>query len=336
MNTSLDRQASEVPHDVRPRWSILIPAYNPSDLLRDAIASAQTSIAVTGEVAQLEIVDDASSEVDVGSLVRSWGFHSVAVHRRSTNGGLGACWNDCIARARGELIHILHQDDLVKPPFYESMGRLAAMVPTAGMYFCRTEFLHESGAWLDELEQSDSGLVAHWLERICERQRLQCPSVVVRRGTYERVGSFETSLRYAIDWEMWIRIAASHAVAYLTDALASYRIHSGAETRRVKSSGIATRDLALALSYIRRTLARADRLDCFSSAQRFALNFSRQAAYEAEAGNDWEAAAGEIAASIRYMATTMSLRDCLWHIRWYLKLRLNLQAIRERARIAGR
>jgi hypothetical protein len=118
--------------------------------------------------------------------------------------------------------------------------------------------------------------------------------------------------------------------------LASYRIHSGAETRRVKSSGIATRDLALALSYIRRTLARADRLDYFPSAQRYALNFSRQAAYEAEAGNDWEAAAREIAASIRYMARTMGLRECLGHIRWYLKLRLNLQAIRERARMAGR
>jgi hypothetical protein len=50
-------------------------------------------------------------------MVRSWGFDSVSVHRRSTNGGLAACWNECIARARGELIHILHQDDLVKPGF---------------------------------------------------------------------------------------------------------------------------------------------------------------------------------------------------------------------------
>ena len=33
-------------------------------------------------------------------------------------------------------------------------------------------------------------------------------SAVVRRSTYEALGTFDASLRYVIDWEMWVRIAA--------------------------------------------------------------------------------------------------------------------------------
>ena len=43
----------------------------------------------------------------------------VAVHQKSlrTN-GLAGIWNRCIERARGEWVHILHQDDIVLPGFY--------------------------------------------------------------------------------------------------------------------------------------------------------------------------------------------------------------------------
>jgi hypothetical protein len=84
MNTSLDRQASAVPHD-DARWSILIPTYNPSELLRDAIASAQTSIAVSGRWrnSRSSMMRHRKSS---WFLVRSWAFHS-SRSIDGTNGG---------------------------------------------------------------------------------------------------------------------------------------------------------------------------------------------------------------------------------------------------------
>jgi len=314
-------------NEVRPLWSVMIPTYNPTPHLRDAIVSAQASLSRCGASAQLELIDDASS-VNVEAMIREWGLVGVQVYRRPVNGGLGHCWNTCIDRASGSLIHILHQDDLVKPAFYERMSQLAHDVPTAGMYFCRPEFLDDHGPRLGDLEQAEEGLIERWLEKICSAQRVQCSAVVVRRQTYARIGRFEPSLRYVIDWEMWIRIAAATGVAYLPEALAVYRMHATAETRRVKTSGIATRDFAIALGFIRKTLDDASRPDCLASANKFAIDASDWTAQEAEAGKNRRAAAREVRASLRYLSGSMGWRYKLRQARWYVRLLLGIPPLR--------
>jgi Glycosyl transferase family 2 len=301
----------------------MIPTYNPTEHLRETLLAAREAIAALAGRVQLEIVDDASPAVDVKEMLRTWGLGPVPVHRRSVNGGLGACWNTCVERARGELVHILHQDDLVRPTFYERMGQLAVREPAAGMLFCRTEFLDEHGSRLAEIEPDGEGRLDDWLTRISAGQRIQCPTVVVRRETYRRLGFFEPSLRYVIDWEMWVRIAASSEVAYLPEPLAVYRVHSSAETQRVKADGFVTRDLARGLKFVRATLASADRLDCLAAAKRFAVHFSMDSAEEAESAGDLRAAAKEVGASLRYLSGAMGMRRWLRQVRRYIALRVS-------------
>ena len=54
-------------------------------------------------------------------LVRDIAGDRVTVHREPKNNGLGRIWNRCIERARGEWVHILHQDDIVLPGFYKHL-----------------------------------------------------------------------------------------------------------------------------------------------------------------------------------------------------------------------
>lgn len=312
----------------RATWSVMVPTYNPTEHLRIALDSVLEAQRRLGEQMQIEIVDDASPEVDVAALVAGWGLPLVTVFRREANGGLAACWNHCVERAAGTLIHLLHQDDFVAPTFYLRMGEAARRFPEAGMLFCRNEFLDERGAKVGELEQATEGLVEDWLTRIASRQRVQCPAVVVRRETYDRIGTFQPTLRYVIDWEMWVRIAAATPVAYLPEPLATYRIHSAAETKRIKTRGIATRDFALGLHFIHRTLVRAGRLDCFALAERFAVESSIYAAQEAESSGEYRAAATEIWASLRYLSHAMEWRRRLRQVKWYIRLLLTQSAQR--------
>ena len=83
-----------------PTWSVMIPTYNPTDHLRVALESVLEAARQLGEPMQIEVVDDASPTVDVAGLVASWDLAGVTVHRREKNGGLAACWNDCVARAK--------------------------------------------------------------------------------------------------------------------------------------------------------------------------------------------------------------------------------------------
>ncbi|RCJ22326.1 hypothetical protein A6770_29945 [Nostoc minutum NIES-26] len=82
------------------------------------------------------------------------------------------------------------------------------------------------------LEQPESGILSNWLERIAIEQRIQTPSIVVRRSVYEKLGRFDC--RFSCcgeDWEMWVHIAAQYPVWYEVEPLALYRIHSNSLSR---------------------------------------------------------------------------------------------------------
>src|SRR5262249_54848121 len=59
-----------------------------------------------------------------------------------------------------------------------------------------------------------------------------CPSVMARRECFDTLGGFDGRLPFTADWEMWMRIAAFHDVAYLVKPLVRYRRHRGNETWR--------------------------------------------------------------------------------------------------------
>ena len=303
-----------------PIWSVMIPTYNPTATLRETILSVHAAGKHCGAQMQLEVVDDASPGVEVSDLLASWGLSEVAYFRRARNGGLGKCWNTCIRRARGDLVHILHHDDLVRSSFYEHMGHLAQAHPEAGMLFCQTEAMELCKMRLEPLEQGHAGLIEGWLGRISARQRVQCPSVVVRRSVYEKVGGFDPSLRYVIDWEMWIRVAAATPVAYFPDALAIYRAHDRSETQRLKAAGVITEDFANALCRIDKTLSKAEYTQCRKLAFKFAISMSNQAIASAERLNRKDIAISELRTAIKRWGLKMGPFELAQHLKWYLNI----------------
>lgn len=227
----------------RPLWSVMIPTYNCSCYLPEALNSV---LIQAPEPAQMQIVvcDDASTDADVGQIVKSLAGNRIEFFRQPENVGSLRNFETCINRSSGQLIHLLHGDDKVRPGFYEKMEKLFLEYPDMGMAFCRFYSLdqYNSTAYMSELEMQDAGILSNWLERIASRQRIQTPSVVVRRSVYERLGSFY-GVHYGEDWEMWIRIAAHYKVGYIPEALADYRKHDTSISGRYMLTGKNIEDL---------------------------------------------------------------------------------------------
>ena len=76
------------------------------------------------------------------------------------------------------------------------------------------------------------GLLQNFIEPLVTAERVQCAAIAVRRSTYEQLGGFNPDLKYAMDWEMWIRIASKFPFFYEPKILACWRNHSGATTAR--------------------------------------------------------------------------------------------------------
>lgn len=227
-----------------PFWSIMIPTYRPQeDYLRQTLESV-LSQAPGPEQMQIEVVDDASPDVDVAALVKSIAGGRVVFSATAKNLGLTGCWNTCIERARGEWVHILHQDDYVLPGFYSKLSAAAANHPEVGLLASRCFFVDEQSivtgvtARVMELEAGGKAV-----ESFFYAAPLQCPGVVVRRWAYEQVGRFRPDLIFTLDNEMWVRIISSAGGLVLPEILACYRVSGSNESSRLHRTAASLRDL---------------------------------------------------------------------------------------------
>jgi len=240
--------------EARPFWSVMVPAYSPrADYLAATLQSVLDQDPGPGEM-QIEVVDDGSPARDVEGMVKSFGKGRVAFFRTPENLGLAGCWNACVERARGEWIHILHQDDLVFPGFYESLRRGIEACPQAGAAYCRHAYCDENGHWqrLSVLERPVPGVLQNFVEGLMTQERIQCASIVVKQTTYAEVGRFNPDLKHALDWDMWIRIASKFPIHYEPKILACWRNHANASTSRQIRSGENIRDIVKAIGLLGR------------------------------------------------------------------------------------
>jgi hypothetical protein len=237
----------------RPFWSVMIPTYDCADYLRRTLASVLAEAPDASEM-QIEVVDDCSTRDDPARVVEEIGRGRVAFYRQPRNQGAIATFNTCIARARGEWLHILHGDDLVVPGFYAVMRAAAAQRPDLGAAFCRCRVIdvHDHEIELYELEREDSGPLDAFIMRLGVWCRIQTPTIVVRRAVYEHLGGFDGRFVHAADWEMWQRIVAHYPVWYECRALACYRSHPESDSSRLARTGSNVADVRRAIDFAQR------------------------------------------------------------------------------------
>jgi hypothetical protein len=234
----------------RPFWSVMIPTYNPDlDYLAQALAAvlAQDPGPAMMEIA---VIDDCSDRVDPIRSLRITGRDRISWSRQSRHVGIGENWNACIRRARGQWLHILHQDDVVRPRFYDRLRAGIEAAPAVGAAFCRDVVIDAEGRRVSSqvLIRETAGIVEDWLEHVFVGLHLRASALVVKRSVYEALGGFSLALRYALDWDMWKRIAAAYPLWYEPDELACYRRHA-----RCASAGFG-RSGATHIAEIRRSI----------------------------------------------------------------------------------
>ncbi len=212
--------------ETRPLWSVLIPTHNCAAYLEQTLTSV---LAQDPGPEQMEIlvVDDHSTKDDPVTVVDRLASGRVNFIRQAENVGKSRNYQTGLNASRGQLIHQLHGDDKVGPDFYQSMASCFERFPQAGAFFCESQYIDEhneiTGRTGSEREQS--GVLEGWLEKIYIRQRIQTPSVVLRRDVYEQLGGFDQRLSAFEDWEMWVRTAVCCPVGFNANCTAQYRVY---------------------------------------------------------------------------------------------------------------
>jgi len=227
--------------EIRPFWSVMIPTHNPDPNYLEQTLASVLEQGLSRREMQIELVDDASTDFDLQNFVTKVAGDRVFAYRQPQHKGIGGNWNTCIERSRGHWVHILHQDDLVLPGFYRTMRERVEANPQVGAAFCRNVLIDAEGRRSlppTRLKPDSPGILDDWLDYVFVGLSFTPPSVVVKRHVYEKLGGFDVSYDYALDWDMWKRIASQHPLWYEPEPLAGTRKHSKSTTRKLMQSGM--------------------------------------------------------------------------------------------------
>jgi predicted O-linked N-acetylglucosamine transferase (SPINDLY family)/glycosyltransferase involved in cell wall biosynthesis len=227
----------------KPFWSVMIPTYNLKEKYLEQTLRSVIEQAPFPEEMQIEVVNDHPSQsiqAEIEAVIKKVGGDRIKFYRHSeTNVGQTAIFNLCIQQARGQWVHILHDDDLVKPGFYSSLRGSIESQLTIGAAFCRSVHINEENAplWLSPLERETPGILTDWLKKIAVYSWIAAASIVVKRSVYEELGGFCPQAGAAADWEMWKRIAVHYSMWYEPQVLACTRMNSASWTSRLFQQG---------------------------------------------------------------------------------------------------
>ena len=224
----------------RLELSVAIPTWRPRlDHLERAVTSVVEQVAGPSTDVEILLVDDASPDFDPHACARRYAPARITVLRADVHRGIAANWNSCLAATRGRWVHVLHQDDWVLPGFYAAIADGARADPRVAAAFCAARYVEPDGReWTPRLvAMTAPGVLVDWRTHVFVRLAIQCSAIVVRRDVYETLGGFDPELRYALDWDMWRRIAARHPLWFHPEPLAAYRKHPESETARQEVEG---------------------------------------------------------------------------------------------------
>jgi glycosyltransferase involved in cell wall biosynthesis len=229
----------------RSRWSVMIPTYNAARTIAETLQSVLAQAPAEGEM-QIAVVDNASTDETLTVVERTIAAQDardrVEIHRNASNLGMVGNWNACIELARGELVHILHADDLVRPGFYAAVEERLQQHPEAEICVARVFVIGMQG----ELERMTDRLARSGeltVFDVAYENHCYPPGIVVRRAGYERVGGFSNVISYLPDWEMCMRLLQHRNGVFINEPLACYRQTPGNATDHFSKTTNDLRDL---------------------------------------------------------------------------------------------
>lgn len=203
------------------QYSTIIPAFNATKFVGDAVDSALFQTGVENEVI---VVDDGSTD-NTSEILREYGDRIVTVTQK--NAGQAAARNAGARIARGRYLAFLDADDIWLP------DKLARQMAVCGELAISHTDSYLFGEALDrEMRRSEiAAMKGGWVvEDLVAGNFVTCSSVVVRKDVFEEFCGFDEELSNVEDWDLWLRICAKYELGYVAEPLVRYRVQKSSAT----------------------------------------------------------------------------------------------------------
>lgn len=201
--------------------SIVTPSYNQARYVEDTIRSV-----VSQDYPQIEylIVDGGSTDGTV-DLIKKYEDRLAWWVSEQDRGQTDAI-NKGFARARGDILAWINSDDTYEPGAVAAAVQYLENHPEVGMVYGDCNFIDESGRVIGKFNAAQTNY--HLLRR--GYVHIPQQTMFFRAGLWRQVGPLDPSFYFAMDYDLWTRIAARTEIKYVPQTWANFRLHLSGKT----------------------------------------------------------------------------------------------------------
>ena len=204
-----------------PLVSIVTPSYNQARYLPATIDSV---LAQDYPNIEYLVVDGASTD---GSLDVLRSYDGRVSWVSEPDHGQTDALNKGFRATRGDIVAWLNADDVYEPGAVSEAVQAFEGEPGIGLVYGNASIVDEAGRLVrrfDEIEPFSLWRLLHVLDYVPQA------ATFFRRSSADEAGWLDEHLEFAMDWDLWIRLAAVSDVLYLDKPLARARVHPATKT----------------------------------------------------------------------------------------------------------
>lgn len=204
-----------------PKVSIVTPSFNQARFLE------QTILSVLGQdypYLEYIIVDGGSTDGSL-EIIRKYADRLAWWVSEGDRGQTDAI-NKGFARASGDILAWINSDDTYQPGTVAQAAAYLQAHPDVGLVYGDADLINEDGAVIGRFPARQTSY-----EQLL-RGYVHVPqqAAFFRAELWRRVGPLDPGFFFAMDYDLWVRLAKISQIVYLPGLWANFRLHGGGKT----------------------------------------------------------------------------------------------------------
>ena len=219
-----------------PKVEIIIPVYNGSNYLEQAIYSALSQTYLN---TQVTVVNDGSTDDGKTAKIAEF-FGDRIKYLEKINGGVASALNFALEQSDADYISWLSHDDLYSSKKIEN--QMAVIVesknPGESVYFSSYQIINADGEFISEVNITELANIGR-LQLGCYplvRSLISGCTLLIPRHLINKYGGFDESLRFTQDYNLWLKLILEHEFKYIDKTDTFVRIHQNQDSQKYSNS----------------------------------------------------------------------------------------------------
>ena len=204
-----------------PKVSIITPSYNQAQFLEETILSV-----LNQDYPNIEyIVIDGGSDDGSKEIIEKYADRLAYWQSQKDKGQTDAI-NQGFAKAKGEILAWLNSDDILYPKAVSAAVRQLRAHPEVGMVYANCHWIDAEGKVIGDFPAAQTDL------KKLRRGYVHIPqqTAFFRADLWKKVGPLDDSFYFAMDYDLWTRLASQAPLLYVQELWAAFRLHEGAKS----------------------------------------------------------------------------------------------------------